>query len=176
MPKQGKGKGKGKGRKRKRPLLKEYRDNAKEARGRNAASGSKLIHPKHNQAVNKQQLKNYMYGDPVAPELEVACHRVLNAMGSAANFKLKGKKAKAVFTFEVRDYDEARIFRARGADQCTPAFRLKDITDLRQGCDPVGGHLGARGPDVRRDATCDMASASEATPNCVNAFPTRRRR
>jgi len=50
-------------------------------------------------------------------------------MGSAANFKLKGKKAKAAFTFEVRDYDEARIFRARGADQCTPAFRLKDITD-----------------------------------------------
>ena len=127
MPKQGKGKGKGKGRKRKRPLLQEHRDNAKEARG-NAASGSKLIHPKHNQAVNKQQLKNYMY-DPVAPELEVACRRVLNAMGSAANFKLKGKKAKAVFTFEVRDYDEARTFRARGVDQCTPAFRLKDITD-----------------------------------------------
>ena len=50
-------------------------------------------------------------------------------MGSVANFKLKGKKAKAVFTFEVRDYNEARTFRARGVDQCTPAFRLRDITD-----------------------------------------------
>jgi hypothetical protein len=85
MPKQGKGRGKGKdkGSKRKRPLLHQYRKrNAKRARG-NAASGSKLIHPKHNQTANKQHLKNYMY-DPVAPKLEVACHRVLNAMGSAA--------------------------------------------------------------------------------------------
>jgi hypothetical protein len=94
----------------------------------NVANGSKLIHPKHNKTVSKQQLRNYMY-DPVAPELEVACHRVLNAMGSSANFKLQGKKGKAVFTFEVRDYDEARIFRERGVDQCVPAFRPKDRTD-----------------------------------------------
>jgi hypothetical protein len=102
----GKGKAKAKGSKRKRPLLTKYRKaNAKKLRG-NVAGGNKLIHPKHNQAVNKQQLKNYMY-DPVAPELEVAYRRVLNAMGSAANFKLKGKKAKAVFAFEVRDYNAA---------------------------------------------------------------------
>jgi hypothetical protein len=67
--------------------------------------------------------------DSVAPELEVARHHVLNAMGSSANFKLQGKKSKAVFTFEVRDYDEARIFRERGVDQCVPVFRLKDRTD-----------------------------------------------
>ena len=78
----GKGKGKAKGSKRKRPLLAEYRKtNAKKARGK-VVEGSQLIHPKHNQTVNKQQLKDFLY-DPVAPELEVACRRVLNAMGSA---------------------------------------------------------------------------------------------
>jgi hypothetical protein len=174
MPEQGKGKDK-------RPL-KSRSSSKKRPRG-NAASGSELIHPKHNKTTSKQQLRNYMY-DPVAPGLN-ACHRVLNAMGSSANSKLQGKKAKAVFTtFEVRDYDEARIFRERGVDQCVPAFGLKDRTDYEtKEVAKIFGTNATPWEDIWMpvdptyvatrldscDATCDMESVSEATRSCTTA-------
>jgi hypothetical protein len=69
--------------------------------------------------------------DPVIPELDVACHRELNTMGSHAHFKPIGRKSKAVFHFEVRGFSEAHSFKGHGVDQIGPAFRLKDCTDYK---------------------------------------------
>jgi hypothetical protein len=105
MPKQGK--------KGKRPAA-STKGNAKKkskARG-NVVGGSKLLAPQHNNGVAKQQLRNFLY-DPVIPELDVACHRELNTMGSHAHFKPIGRKSKAVFHFEVRGFSEAHSIHLR---------------------------------------------------------------
>jgi hypothetical protein len=69
--------------------------------------------------------------DPVIPELDVACHRKINILGSHVHFNLMGRKSRAVFHFEVRGYNDAHTFKERGVDQITPAFRLKDCTDYK---------------------------------------------
>jgi hypothetical protein len=46
----------------------------------NVVGGSKLFDPRHNKAVAKVQMENYLY-DPVIPELDVACRRVINIPG-----------------------------------------------------------------------------------------------
>ena len=132
MPKQGK--------EGKRPAA-STKGNAKKkskgskARG-NAAGGSKLLDPQHNNGVAKQRLRNFLY-DPVTPELDVACHRKINILGSHAHFKLMGRKSRAVFEFEARGYNDAHTFKEHGVDQITPAFRLKDCaptTSPRRWC------------------------------------------
>ena len=124
MPKQGK--------KGKRPAASakgsaKKKSKVKAPRG-NVLGGSKLLAPQHNNGVAKQQLKNFLY-DPVIPELDVACHRKINILGSHAHFKLMGRKSRAVFHFEVRGFNDAHTFKEHGVDQITPAFRLKDCTD-----------------------------------------------
>jgi hypothetical protein len=105
MPKKGKGK---------RPSA-STKGNAKKkskARG-NVVGGSKLLAPQRNNGVAKQELRNFLY-DSVIPELDVACHRELNAMGSHAHFRSIGRKSKAVFHFVVRGFNEAHTFKEHG--------------------------------------------------------------
>jgi hypothetical protein len=159
MPKQGK--------KGKRPAA-STKGNAKKkskARG-NVVGGSKLLAPQHNNGVAKQQLRNFLY-DPVIPELDIACHRELNTMGSHAHFKLIGRKSKAVFHFEVRGFSEAHLFKGHGVDQMRPAFRLKDCTDYES--ENMEKIFGRNETDVRGDARRDMERASEATRSCTTA-------
>ena len=105
----------------KRPAASTKGNTKKKSKPRgNVVGGSKLLDPKHNKAVAKVHMENFLY-DPVIPELYVACRGVI--------FKLKGRQSKAVFHFEVRGYSEAHHFKERGVDQICPAFRLTDCTD-----------------------------------------------
>jgi hypothetical protein len=105
MPKQGK--------KGKRPASSAKGSAKKKSKGDaprgNVLGGSKLLAPQHNSGVSKQQLKNFLY-DPVIPELDVACHRKINILGSHAHFKLMGRKSRAVFHFEARGFNDAHTF------------------------------------------------------------------
>jgi hypothetical protein len=124
MPKQGKGRGKGK-----RPAA-SAKGNAKKKPKPlgNVAGGSRLLHPKHNKTAAKGQLNTYLC-DPVVPELDVACKRPVNIMGSHTHFKPTGRQSKAIFHFEVRGYSEAHAFQERGANQIVPTSRPRDCTD-----------------------------------------------
>jgi hypothetical protein len=125
MPKKGKGK-----RKRKRSAASKSRTISNKKLRAKAVGGSKLLHPKHNKVVDKQQLQNYMC-DPVVAELEVACKCIIDIKGPHSHFELMGRKSKAISTFEVRDYSKAHVFRERGVDQLLPAFRPNNNRENR---------------------------------------------
>jgi hypothetical protein len=71
-------------------------------------SKAKAVDPKHNARVNTGLITSFVY-DEVNPELEVACKREIHVKGSY--LKLRGAKAKAVFTFQVRRYHPAHEFK-----------------------------------------------------------------
>jgi hypothetical protein len=173
MPKQGK--------KGKRPVA-SVKGNAKKKLKGNVAGGSKLLHPQHNNGVATLQLKNYMY-DPVIPELDCACHRLvatapraLNIMGSHAHFKLSGRKSKAIFQFEVSGFSEAHAFKGHGTEHqriSTLARWLRrratsSLLSARNTGNPTAGTIASRSSSdstkTRRTCTCTGFSTPGRAP------------